>query len=107
MTDEERKNRNPRVEYATFNPAECPEVRVAGLELHHVYILEGKRNVASFNYMGEVHVLDPFTLAVVLARHFYGPRANLHVYLLAGADGRLQDGEGHIITVRRYTGEDA
>ena len=25
MTDEERKNRNPAVEYSTINPAECEE----------------------------------------------------------------------------------
>lgn len=106
MTDDERKNRNPKPEAFKLNLADCPELHVPDLELHRVYILHGPRIACTLNYMGKGLSLNPITLDTVVTHHFRGPRANVDVFLQAGPGGTLQDGEGHKITLRKYTGPD-
>ena len=109
MTDEERRNRNPKVETTTMNREDfekIPEVRTADLELRRAYILEGPRVVATFNYMGKERTINPVTLDAVMAYRFRGPRANINIALLAAPDGTLMDLEGHKITIRKYEGPD-
>lgn len=106
MTDDERKNRNPAPEITTVELEDCPELHVADLELHRVYILQGERVVCTLNYMGKTLSLHPFTLDTIMTHHFHGPRVNVNVFLQAQPDGTLKDAEGHKVTIRRYAGPD-
>ena len=109
MTDEERRNRNPKVETTTMTREDfekIPELRTADLELHRAYILEGPRVIATFNYMGKELTVNPLTMDAVIAYCFRGPRANLNLALQAGPDGTLMDGAGQKITIRKYDGPD-
>lgn len=110
MTDEERRNRNPKVEVVrtslTEIEAEHPRVTSAELEIHRVYLLQSARNISTLNYMGRRHLLHPVTLDAVTTHHFHGPRAALDVFLVANPDGSFSDAVGTRITVRRYTGTD-
>lgn len=111
MTDDERRNRNPAPELHSMSAedfeANCPELHVADLKLTHVYILEGERLIASFNYLGKRPVLDPASLDTVVCHAFGGPRTGALVYLQARADGCLYAGDGKKIKLRKYSGPDA
>lgn len=107
MTDEERKNRNPKPEVEAVPDIEIyPRVTADDLELHRVYVVQGQRFVTTLNYMGRRVLLHPVTLDAVLTHHFHGPRANLNVFLAAKDDGTFTDAVGTRIVVRRYTGAD-
>ena len=76
LGDEERRNRNPKVETTTMKREDLekiPELRTADLELHRVYILQGPRVVATFNYMGKERTISPVTLDAVVAYRQGGP----------------------------------
>lgn len=105
MTKDERKNRNPAVEYSELKTSELRELSIADLVLHKVYILVGNARGATLNYMGTV------TDGVDVAYHFFGPRAGFHAYLAEALGienaGKLVDGSGNRITLYEYTGPDA
>lgn len=107
MTDEERKYRNPAPEVAKFSYEECPEIRVGDLELHRVYIVQGTKLAASFNYAGKTPSINPITLDAVVVHRFHGPRINYDVMLLGMPDGTFQTGDGEKVIVRKYSGADA
>jgi hypothetical protein len=111
MTDEERRNRNPKPEWVQTTRAAIeamPEVRAGQLELHRVYVLIGRsNNVPTLNFGGVTIAFDPVTLLPSWGYVFDAPRLpSMKVILRAGPDGTLFDAEGNTITVRLYTGED-
>ena len=94
MTEDERKNRNPKPEPATFQEDECRELKVADLQLHRVYIVQGEsRNAFSLNYMGITPCLTPTLDAVLPAHHFHGPRGPVDYFFVADEKGELRDWE--------------
>ncbi len=105
MTDEERKNRNPAVEYDTFREEDHPEVHADNLGSGHVYILQGPKHAASLNYMGLK--VTRVGSSNIEAHVFYGPRVNVTITLRQRPDGALEDGDGNKITIREYRGPDA
>lgn len=115
MTEDERRNRNPKPETARLNLDECPIVRPQDLEPFRVYILLSPRYAASFNYIGKEMGMNSRTLDAVALYHFFAPRVTAvardagvspHVFLMARGDGSLEDGVGNKITVRKYNGPD-
>jgi hypothetical protein len=111
VTDDERRNRNPAVEYFPTTRAEIealPELHVADLELHRVYILQSARHIVTMNYMGKVQALHAETGDVVVCHQFHGPRVGITVNLVARNGclytGRMGDEK---ITLRKFTGPDA
>src|SRR4051812_13718038 len=107
MTEEERKNRNPKPEFVTIKLADAPLLTVADLELHHVYILHSTEYFMSMNYMGTASTVNPQTGEPVIMHVFEGPRAAIQLALVSVDDGKaLRDGAGKRILIRKYTGED-
>lgn len=103
---EERKNHDSSLEVSDFQAADHPEISASGLEVGHVYILQGQRVIATFNYVGQQFALNPLTGLPMVCHCFEGPRADLHIALIAYEDGTLHDAEGHKIILRKYTGDD-
>ena len=107
VTDEERRNRNPKPEVYETTLSDHPQILPSQLELHQVYILQGPKSVATFNYMGVVHPVEPRILGALVVHHFHGPRVNLNIFLAVTPDGSaLRDQMGHTIILRKYTGPD-
>lgn len=108
MTDEERRNRNPKSERGTIDLSQHPEVLWWDLEFGRVYVLVGKHVSASFNYAGPQARSNPTDPTDERLCHvFHGPRVGIEISLIAQPDGKLQDGAGQTIPVHRYMGEDA
>lgn len=107
MTDEERRNRNPKPEMHVLKLEECPPIAVADLEPHRVYILLTPLSASSWNYMGKEHTLDPVSLDVIVVHVFHAPRIRHTVALKQHPLGGLCDATGHRIELRAYNGPDA
>jgi hypothetical protein len=111
MTEEERRNRNPKPEVHPYNRAEHPLVPLGQLERHRVYVLDsqaqGGKFIVTMNYLGECLAMDPLTLRPVVCHEFTAPRIGDTVALRPTGDGNLMDAEGHVIEVRRFDGPDA
>ena len=107
VTDEERRNRNPKPEALVSKLSDHPQIRPSELELNHVYVVQGPRFASSLNYVGVLHTVDPRTLDALVVHHFHGPRVNLNVFLAVTPDGAaLRDQMGNTIILRKYTGPD-
>ena len=103
MTDEERTNRNPKPEILTLKLEDCPELFIKDLVVPRVYILQGQRNISTWNYVGTIEA------GGFVGYRFYAPRIDLHCVLGERPDksGTLEDGRGVKVTIRKYTGPDA
>lgn len=110
MTEDERRNRNPKMEVVRTTRAEIeamPAVGVADLEMHRVYVVQSEKHITTLNYLGATHLFDVQVMDVVRVHHFHGPRVGMDIYLAARPDGSWRDAVGTRITVRKWTGEDA
>ena len=106
MNGEESKKPEAAIVVGDFNPDDHPEIPASALELHHVYILQGQRVIATFNYAGQQFARNPLTGLPLLCHCFDGPRGDVRVALIAYEDGTLHDAEGNKIILRKYTGTD-
>jgi hypothetical protein len=107
VTKKERENRNPAPEVTQLDRSSLREASIADLVKYKVYILCGNRRAASLNYIGVLK--DPGTGETCY--HFHGPRVPLDIFLqqapgVANA-GKFADGEGNLVAVYEYEGEDA
>jgi hypothetical protein len=110
LTEDERRNRNPKPEVSRVTREEIeamPAVPADRLERHRVYVLQSPRNIAKFNYLGKTHAIHPVTLDTVTVHHFHAPRVGLDVFLAAVGDRQYTDADGTKIVARLWTGEDA
>jgi hypothetical protein len=106
MTEEERRNRNPKPELVSMSWAEFlakPKLKATDLLGRRVYYLWKKSANAppiSINYQGRL--ADG-------THWFFAPRINLSLLLFERPDGSgfLEDGRGIEIEVRLYDGPDA
>jgi hypothetical protein len=121
VTEEERKNRNPAIERIELKREDLRELHICDLEQFKVYILSGRSQAATMNYMGTVPTMNYMGTVPTMnymgsadgwvgtGYHFHGPRANVNAILRSRPDGSgtLEDGAGVKITIYEYTGPDA
>ncbi len=106
MTDEERRNRNPKPEVVDTTRAAInamPEVFIKDLEWGRVYLMVAQRTISTMNYFGFLEV------GGVKAYCFSAPRIQQVFTLRERPDGSgtLEDGRGVKVTIRKYEGPDA
>lgn len=103
MTEDERRNRNPKPETITVKASELRELFIKDLEVHRVYVLRQRGPYASVNYMGTARENGRIVYL------FHGPRVSFIAGLRERPDksGTLEDGAGVKVTIYQYTGPDA
>jgi hypothetical protein len=112
MTDEERRNRNPKPETERTTLAEVeanhPQVMSPSeLELHQVYVIQSAKYISTWNYVGVRHLMHAVTLDAVVVHCFHAPRVNADACFEAKPDGTYRDAVGTRIVIRKWTGKDA